>query len=313
MMRIGVQTGGIQSDYSIDETYRIICEAGFDAADANFDELLMPRDIQAKKRQTPFEGSDKACLEHVRPWRDAARKYHLDNYQAHAPFPTMLYPEDEYNEYLIGILKKSIVCCDYIDSRNLIIHPFCYPHEHRPSPEREKETNMERYAQLIPLAKTYGVTICLENMFTRHNGKLYSGCCGNADEAREYVDELNRIAGAECFAFCLDTGHLLLGGQEIRRAMGVLGSRIRAFHVHDNNGLADQHLAPYLGVLDWDRFVEGLADIGFDQTLCFETFKSWENVDPGLRIIMLQYVCRAGRIFAERVEALRQARRAGDV
>ena len=40
MIRVGVQTAGIQTDYSIDETYRIICEAGFDAVDANIDELF---------------------------------------------------------------------------------------------------------------------------------------------------------------------------------------------------------------------------------------------------------------------------------
>ena len=98
----------------------------------------------------------------------------------------------------------------------------------------------------------------------------------------------------------------MLGGQEILRTMRILGHRIRAFHVHDNNGISDQHLAPYLGVLDWDRFVQGLADIQFDQTMCFETFKSWENVDPSLRKIMLQYVYQAGRTFAQKAEVLRQ-------
>ena len=305
MMRIGLQTAGIQTDYSIDETYRIIREAGFDAADANIDELFTPEDIQNRRPSPAFAGSDRECLSHVRPWRDASIKYHIDNYQAHAPFPTMLYQQDEYNDYLIEVLRKSIICCDYIGCRNLIIHPFCFPHEHRPSREQEREVNLERYARLIPTAKAYGVTICLENMFTRCNGKLYSGCCGNAVEACEYVDALNGIAGAQCFGFCLDTGHLMLGSQEVLQSMRTLGDRIRAFHVHDNNGIADQHLAPYLGVFDWDRFIEGLAAIGFERTMCFETFKSWENVAPGLRKIVLQYVHQAGRIFAERAAALR--------
>lgn len=306
MIKIGVQTGGIQTDYSIDETYKIIQETGFDAADANFDELFMPEDIRAKQTAPAFVGSEKEYLENVKPWRDAALKYHVENYQAHAPFPSIVYPEDEYNDYLIEVLQKSIICSDYINCRNLIIHPFYYPHEHRPPLEQELEINIERYSKLIPQAKEYGVTICIENMFSSHNGKKFCGCCGDPFEACRLVDELNRISGIPCFAFCLDTGHSMLGGQEILRMMRILGHRIRAFHVHDNNGISDQHLAPYLGVLDWDRFVQGLADIQFDQTMCFETFKSWENVDPSLRKIMLQYVYQAGRTFAQKVEILRQ-------
>ena len=302
MIKIGVQTGGIQTDHSIDETYGIIAEAGFDAADANIDELFMPGDIRDRKISPAFAGSDDDYLAYVKPWRDASVKYHVENYQAHAPFPSMVYGDAAYNDYLIEILKKSIVCSDYIGCRNLVIHPFFCPYEHRLTPEQEWEVNIDRYSRLIPQAKTYGVTICLENMYVSHKGILYSGCCGNAEDACRVIDALNRIAGAVCFAFCLDTGHLLLGRQEIRRSMRALGHRIRAFHVHDNNGMADQHLAPYLGAFDWDGFTEGLADIGFDQTLCFETFKSWENVDPSLRKIMLQYICQAGRTFAERVK-----------
>ena len=306
MIKIGVQTGGIQTDYSIDETYKIIHETGFEAADANFDELFMPEDIRSKNIAPAFEGSEKDYLEKVKPWRDGAKKYHVTNYQAHAPFPSILYQEDEYNDYLIGILKKSIICCDYIDCRNLIIHPFHYPHEVRLPMEEELEFNIECYSKLIPEAKNYGVTICLENMFSRHNGKTFCGCCGDPIDACRYVDELNRVAGTECFGFCLDTGHAILGGQEILRTMRILGKRIRAFHVHDNNGINDQHIAPYLGVLDWNRFIQGLADIRFDQTMCFETFKSWENVDPSLRKTILLYIYRAGQMFVEKAEALKQ-------
>ena len=39
MMKIGVQTGGVEEAHGIDGAYRIIHEAGFDAADANIDHL----------------------------------------------------------------------------------------------------------------------------------------------------------------------------------------------------------------------------------------------------------------------------------
>ena len=305
MFRIGVQTGGIQSFSSIDETYRMIKEAGFDAADANIDEVFMPEDIEHRKISSVFV-DEKTCLEAVKPYRDAARKYGIDNYQCHAPFPSLVYEEEgsAYNDYLIEVLKKTIACCDYIDCRNLVIHPFENRYAHYLSEQQNMEVNMDRYSRLIDKAKEYGVTICLENICSTYRGKTYTGCCGTMDEACSYVDELNRLAGEKRFAFCLDTGHLTVCSQPIKRAIVTLGDRLAALHVHDNNGIDDLHYMPYTGIVDWDRFVEGLAEIHFDRTLCFETFRSYEVVDPSLRMIVLQYVCQAGRAFAQRASLL---------
>lgn len=302
MVSIGVQTGGIASDNGIDGVYRIIKEAGFDAADANVDHLMSYDDIVKKRAASAFSGTDRECAEYFKPWRDAAKKYGIANYQAHAPFPSYVdAPEDSgYNDYLIRMLKKTIVGCDSMDCRHLIIHPFFLGYDQQLSPETEWNLNIERYSALIPEAKKYGVTICLENMFTSHRGKIYAACCSDIDTACRYIDTLNGIAGEKCFAFCLDTGHLLLAGKDVREAMIRLGDRIEAFHVHDNNGVSDQHLAPYMGVLDWNRFVEGLRAIRFDRTLSFETFGIWNAVDRELAPAMMCFIAETGRTFARR-------------
>ena len=160
--------------------------------------------------------------------------------------------------------------------------------------------NIERYSRLIPEAKKYGVTLCLENMFTAYRGKIYSACCSDIDVACRYIDTLNEIAGQKCFGFCLDTGHLLLLGKDVKNAMVQLGDRIEAFHVHDNNGVNDQHLAPYMGVLDWNRFVEGLRAIRYDKTLSFETFNIWNTIDKELCPEHMRLIAQAGRMFARR-------------
>lgn len=302
MFSISVQTGGIEEVHGIDGAYRIIKETGFDAADANVDHLMAYSDIANKRAVPAFSGTDRACAEYFKPWRDAARKYGITNYQAHAPFPSYIYDPDDsaYNDYLIGMLKKTIVGCDYMDCRHLIIHPFFLGYDHQMDPKTEWDVNIERYSALIPEAKKYGVTICLENMFSGHRGKVYSACCSDIDTACRYVDTLNDIAGEKCFAFCLDTGHLLLIGKDVKEAMIRLGDRIEAFHVHDNNGMNDQHLAPYMGVLDWNRFVEGLRAIHYDRTLSFETFNIWNTVDKELAPAMMRFIAETGRTFARR-------------
>lgn len=304
MAMIGVQTGGLTRLYGIDGAYRAIREAGFDAADVNLDELLCYRDILDQKRPPVFSGTIEESFSYFQPYRDAAEKYGIVNAQAHAPFPTWVADFEgtsDYNEYLLRALEITIAGCAYIGCGKLVIHPFFNMYENMLSEEKERELNLSRYARLIPAAKKWGVTILLENMFIRHRGKIYQACCSDFHQAAEYVDALNGLAGEKVFGFCLDTGHALLVGKDIRHAMAALGSRIEAFHIHDNNGVDDQHLAPYMGVLDWNRFVDGLREISYHGHLSFETHRTVEQAfDPALAPEVLRLIARTGKLFAER-------------
>jgi len=304
MMKIAVQTGGAEEYAGVDFAYKIISESGFDAVDANIDHLWSYGDIVNGKLPPAFNGtSDSECLEYFKPWKDAAKKYRLENYQAHAPFPSyILDPDGDNNDTILNVLKRVIMGCDYMDCRHLIVHPFFLQYDCKNSPEEEWNINIERYSALIPTAKEYGVTICLENMFSGFRGKILEACCSNFETAACYIDTLNGIAGEKVFAFCLDTGHALLLGKDIKEVMMTMGDRIEAFHVHDNNGRDDQHLAPYMGVQDWNRFIEGLKATHFDKTMSFETFNIWNTVDKELCPSMMRFIAETGRMFARRAQ-----------
>lgn len=306
-MKIAVQTGGMTERLGCDATYRMIKEAGFDGVDANLDHIYKGGDVRKRLRSPLFDGPEEDLLDFCRQWKDGAEKYGLDNYQAHAPFPSAL-PVDaadpEFNDYLIDCLIKTIKCCDYIGCHKLVVHPFFYGMPDKLSAEAEWEQNIAGYSRLIEAAKRYDVIICLENMFNNYKGKIYKACCSDFDTACRYVDTLNGIAGEKRFGFCLDTGHALLVGEDICDVMVKLGDRIEAFHVHDNNGLHDQHLAPYMGILDWDRFIAGLARIGFDETLSFETFRIWSVYDSELCPDVMKLLAKTGRMFASRARAI---------
>ncbi len=305
MIRIAVQTGGPQSRFSMDETYRKIRDWGFDAVDANVDMLLPGSEIKSGNIPELLVRGGKDCMELFRPWAEASKKYSLDNYQAHAPFPSYVFPEDgdtSVNTRMIEVLKNTIRGCDVMNCRNLVIHPFFPGYSHWLTPGEEWELNMNNYAKLIPTAKEYGVTINLENMFVTYNGMRYAACCSDIALACKYVDELNTLAGEKCFGFCLDTGHLLLSRIDVKNAMITLGSRITAFHVNDNDGIIDGHTAPYTGLLDWDRFVEGLKAIRYDKTMSFETFNVWNKALPETMDDMMRFIAKTGRTFAEKAK-----------
>lgn len=300
MNKIAVQTAGPEEYYGCKEAYRHIKDWGFDAVDANIDHVLSWGEISKGniKQMLVEGGSDFFDL--FKPWAEGAKEYGVDNYQAHAPFPSYVFGQELINSQMIEVLKNTIRACDLISCPNLIIHPFLAGYDKRLSDEDEWELNIESYSRLIHVAKEYGITICLENMFTGFKGKIYAACCSDIQTAAKYVDTLNGIAGQECFGFCLDTGHALLCGLDIKQTMVTLGKRIRAFHIHDNNGVSDQHLAPYMGVLDWNRFVEGLKAIKYESTLSFETFNVWNTVDKEVMDNMMRFICDCGHMFAKR-------------
>ena len=303
MIKLSVQTGGPEEALGIDGAYRLIAECGFDAVDANIDHLVSYSAICEKKVPACMTG-DTMDMELVRPWRDAAIKYALENYQAHAPFPSYLYNEPEYNDVLIRMLQNTIRACDYINCRNLIVHPFFTNYENRLDPETEWKVNIERYSALIPVAREYGVTVCLENMFTAYKGKIMASVCANAADACRYIDTLNGIAGEKTFGFCLDTGHLLLVGGDIKNTMVKLGDRICAFHVHDNNGSSDQHILPWLGTSDWDSFARALAEAGYNGSISMETNGPIsEKMPESVRKSAEELTAKAARYLADAVDA----------
>ncbi len=296
MIKLGVQTGGAEKYLGIDGAYRLFKEIGFDAVDASICNTFPYEFIRRREIPSAFCGSEQDLLDAVRPWKDAAEKYDLPNFQAHAPYPNYVFDEQgDYNDKLGDMLQKMIRACDYIGCRNLVVHPFFLEYRHQLDPAFEWENNMERYASLIPAAKEYGITICLENMFMEYRGKIYGACCSDITKACAYVDALNALAGCRQFGFCLDTGHLLLCGKDVRFAMDELDERICAFHVHDNNGIEDEHLSPEMGILDWDRFTQGLRDIRYDSTVCFEIHKLWSRFSFGQMPEILRNLLKTGQ------------------
>lgn len=300
-MKKCVQTGSILEQFGIDDGFRMIHEAGFDGVDFNIDHTL-PYDVIVNGGSVPlYDAGEDALIEAMRPYKEAADRHGVEIVQMHAPFPSYVKSEAG-NAYVLRAIKACIRAAAFFGCKYLIVHPFFFGYDDKLSPEAEWNANIEGYSALIPAAKKYGVTICLENMFTGHKGKIYAACCADMAEANRYIDRLNQIAGEKIFAFCLDTGHALLVGKDIYAAILELGPRLETLHVHDNNGVSDQHLFPYMGVLDWNRFTDGLRDAGYKGALSFETFNAMNVIDDVLAFEALTFLGAVGRLFEKRVE-----------
>ena len=302
-MKIGMSTTELEKLYDRDTYCRMLAEAGFEAVDADFIHMLHYTDVTRCVRSGVFTEEGDAWKQHFRTLGETYARWGLIPFQAHAPFPTWTGRDGDYDRWLVEVMKKTIIGTAMIGCDRLVIHPcFGLDWSERLSPEAEFELNIRVYSELAETARQEGVTLLLENMFQAVRGKLYQACCSDLAVACRMVDELNRLAGDERFGFCVDTGHLQVLGLPAGESLAILGKRIKAFHVHDNDGARDLHLAPYFGIQDWDDFAKGLRRIGWQDPLCMEAVYALGHFDPALHADLLRLICHAGRVIAEKAE-----------
>lgn len=303
-MRIGVQSGYIYDDSNYEAGLQMIKDAGFDCVDFNIDTKLRIGALAEKGENPFFSQPVEKILDYYRPQKQAADRIGVRYGQMHAPFPVYVDGNAAANTAIVDCIIKCMAVCALFECPYLIVHPIIW----EGSAAEERELNMEFYTKLIPAAKQYGVCICLENMFNGKTGHIDEAVCSDFREAADYIDALNAVAGEEIFGFCYDVGHATLLGKNQRRSLNILGKRLKTLHIHDNDGRSDLHMQPYAYsrgryyVTDWDGFLAGLRDIGYDGVLSFETFHSLVSLPAALKSAMLAYIAACGKYFSEVME-----------
>ena len=117
-----------------------------------------------------------------------------------------------------------------------------------------------RLERLLALAAAYDVNLLIENVGLRSKGTLLF-------DWHEYLNLLLEFPQAGAL---LDIGHAHINGWDLPNAVMRLGTRLRACHVHDNDGVDDQHLCIGQGSLDWSGFYRAAKQSTAEMTLVFE-------------------------------------------
>lgn len=309
-MQLSVQTGTVMSDFGSDLGANMIHDAGFTAVDWNIDTALKKNDVKNAtelKNLCIFERPLDEVLKYFDDDLTAFKKYGLTITQAHAPFPAYWPGREDILEYCIGVYKRCIELCDAVGCKHLIIHGISVSNEPGETTVANgryyQELNYRLYRGLIDTLKQTNVIVCLENLFKTTPTGFYTGTCADPHEAVEYIDTLNREAGKECFGFCLDTGHIHLLRSRFFLYMPILGKRIKALHIHDNDGNGDEHLMPYVGTINWNEFLDSLKVIGYEGDLSFETFAQTKKgkLPPELVPTFLATIYQTGEYFLQKL------------
>ena len=194
--------------------------------------------------------------------------------QAHAPAGKL---RGEGAKRTLEATIRSIEACGILGIKNMVIHSGFFSEIKYPDDkELYFKANEPFFRALIPSMEKYGVNILFENTTIKHcKENCFFPITGR--DLNDFVSYMNH----PLFGAAWDVGHANMDGIDHYTQIMEMGSNLKAIHVHDNNGLKDEHTAPFLGTTDYDSLMRGLIESKFSGyfTLESEFFFKYDTRD----------------------------------
>ena len=274
-----------------EKNIELMKQAGFTAYDAalfgNAALLINP----------DFVGDD--YLEKAHALREFADKLGLPCNQAHAPYGNRgdVTPDTDMFKYTV----RSMEVASILGAKGIVVHPMqflFYPYYIK----ELKEINYRFYSDLLPYAEKFGITIYTENMWNEQavNKHIIPSTCAWAEEFCEYIDMMK----SPYMKGCLDIGHCLLTGENLERIITMMGAdRLAALHIHDVDGVRDNHTLPYTRAVNFEEMLGALKAIGYKGDITFESGNFERRFPEELYLSALRLTADVGHYFKSRLEA----------
>ena len=321
-MKIGVQSLNVIDDAAPAAGFRRFSAAGFSCCDFGLNGYLKNTDLYgtagpgqrklaAEDMHSFFDRTEEELAHYFQPIVEAAAAEGIEVNQMHMPYPVYVPGAGAaVNTYLREVVaKKSLYICHLFACRYIVVHGFKL-RKLLGSEGAEWEKTEGFLSEIAPLAKEYGITLCVENLYESAGTRLVEGPCCDAALAAERIDHINDRFGAEVLGFCFDTGHANVVGLDFYDFLTTLGRRLKVLHIHDNDGISDLHQIPFTFTrernnrpsTDWEGFIAGLAAADFDGVLNFETAPVLKSFPPELQDQALTLIAQVGAYFSKRIE-----------
>lgn len=310
MYQIGVQSKNVITDENPLEGFQLLKKTGFSCADFSLNSYLLNTELYEGNCNGFFDKTEEELKAYFLPHKQAAKETGIVINQMHMPYPIFIpNGSQKINNYLWNeVAPKSMMLCQFFECKNIVIHAFKLAN-FLGSEEAEWAKTEEFIHTLAPMAKEMGITICIENLYGSTGGHIIEGPCCNARKAAERIDRINQQYGAEVLGFCLDTGHANLIGLDFYDFIVTLGSRLKVLHIHDNDGIGDLHQIPFTftkirentASTDWNGFIKGLKEIGYDKVLSFETAPVLTSFPDEIKLDVLNFINKIGIYFMNQI------------
>ncbi|MCX6728643.1 MAG: sugar phosphate isomerase/epimerase [Candidatus Saccharibacteria bacterium] len=181
------------------------------------------------------------------------QKYKLLLYDIHGPvgYEKNWFSNIEYQRLAgVELVKNRIEMCKALGGSVVVMHV--------PKLDSRIDTQWiqvrKSLNELQETSAKNNVRIALENMeYESFNG------------IKELFSEYN----SDFIGLCYDSGHGNICGDGLDQ-LDLVKERLISVHLHDNNGLEDQHMPIFTGTVDWEKLAQIIAESPYGKFLTFE-------------------------------------------
>lgn len=209
--------------------------------------------------------NSKQFKEHFSLLKKELDKYNLSINQMHGYWEYKNYEYDSRENWPIlkRLISRNMEAAKILGCKYIVLHPrfpFGALDKDLP-PEEGFKLNLDFLKYILPTARKYNITLCIENLPRR-----IKYCDVNG------ILEMVKVINDRHIKMCLDTGHANVTEDEsMGEVVKKIGKHLKVIHVHDNPGDADRHLLPGEGTINWKDFMKALKEINFKGSFSFET------------------------------------------
>lgn len=262
---------------------KMLKEVGFTAYDASMftggvlDDMLYADDWEerAKEFRAYADGLGIACN------------------QTHAPFPSAKVDDEAYNEWIFPRIVRSLFVGGILGAKICVVHP-CN--------NWTAEENAKFYKKLEPFARKAGVKIAVENMWnwTAGSPTATKAACSHHDDFKGHLD----LLPADVFVGCVDIGHAEMAGLDTSAAQMIktLGDRMACMHLHDVDGLHDNHQVPFTQKVDFQTVIDALKTIDYQGDVTLEVAYAPKKTPNELQKALAKYLFEIADYFKNQLE-----------
>ncbi|MDR2913326.1 MAG: sugar phosphate isomerase/epimerase [Tannerella sp.] len=123
------------------------------------------------------------------------------------------------------------------------------------------ESGIKRISRILDVCEKYGIILCLENL-----------------RRLDYLEFVFKKLESDKLKFCFDSGHANAFTKNVETfPWNIFGDKLTCVHLNDNDGIADKHLLPLDGNIDWKNLVRNISKYNSDIELTLEVRCSEEQ------------------------------------
>lgn len=267
-MNISISAGQLQSIFGEKEAIKKAKEAGADGVDFNLWSALY--DVSSKN--SVYAKSEEEFCAYFKDIKDYADSINMKIFTTHGN-GTGYKNNEKDDAILVKNVLKDLLATKLLGAEICVIHTA--GNYHLP-PETKKEQmlqfNYDLFDKTLPLAKELNIKLATETFGTSSR----YGCIDFFGDINNFLEGFYPLYEkyGDTFCVCVDTGHTNLAARfdnpSVSEVIKKLSPHVKALHLHDNNGLKDQHKIIGTGDILWADVFKALKEINYQGTYNLE-------------------------------------------